>query len=348
MDLAKTQTRSGISRRNDDPDGIADREFSDIVYGRNTPYGWRIEYADIDNIQRHDLVNFYKRYYFPANITLEVYGDFSAPELKTKLERLFGDWKYTPPPVPAFPKVMEKAAPGVFLASKDDTTQTFFNVGELGGELRDKDYPALEVAAEILGGGFSSRLFRSVRTPHGWAYSISASWNANYDHPGTFVISGSTQSVHTVDTLKAVGEELDKIRTAEVTDDELQSAKDTVLNGFVFNFDRPSKTINRLMIYQYYGYPKDFIFQYQKAIAAVTKADVLRVAQKYFLPKNLTYVAVGNPKDFGTPLASLGIKIEPIDLRFPSRSRQLLRPCGYVRQRQGAFATRPASARWRG
>jgi zinc protease len=317
VDLAKTQTRSAISRRNDDPDGIAEREFSDIVYGRNTPYGWRVEYSDIDNIQRQDMVNFYRRYYFPSNITLEVYGDFSAAELKTKLEQIFGDWKYSQPPVPAFPKVIEKAAPGVFLASKDDTTQTFFDVGELGGELRDKDYPALEVAAEILGGGFSSRLFRSVRTEHGWAYNISASWSANYDHPGTFVISGSTQSAHTVDTLKAVGEELEKIRTAEVTDEELRSAKDTVLNGFVFNFDRPSKTINRLMIYQYFGYPKDFIFQYQKAIAAVTKADVLRVAQQYFQPKNLTYVAVGNPKDFGTPLESLGMKVEPIDLTIP-------------------------------
>jgi hypothetical protein len=120
-----------------------------------------------------------------------------------------------------------------------------------------------------------------------------------------------------VDTLKAIGEEIEKIRTTEVTDDELQTAKDTVLNGFVFNFDRPSKTINRLMIYQYYGYPKDFIFQYQKAIAGVTKADVLRVAQKYFQAKDLTYVAVGNPKDFGTPLASLGIKVEPIDLTIP-------------------------------
>jgi len=317
VDLSKTQTRSGISRRNDDPDGIAERTFSEMVYGRNTSYGWRVEYSDIDNIQRQDLVDFYHRYYFPANITLEVYGDFSANELKGKLEQLFGDWKYTQPPVPAFPKVIEKAAPGMNLASKDDTTQTFFQVGHLGGELRDKDYPALEVAAEILGGGFSSRLFRNVRTKHGWAYSISASWNANYDHPGTFVISGSTQSVHTVDTLKAVSEELDKIRTAEVTDEELQTARDTVLNGFVFNFDRPSKTINRLMIYQYFGYPKDFIFQYQKAIAAVTKADILRVAQKYFRPKDLTYVAVGNPKDFGTPLESLGMKVEPIDLTIP-------------------------------
>jgi len=317
VELALTQTRSGISRRNDDPDGIAEREFSDIVYGRDTPYGWQIEYADINNIRRVDLVTFYRRYYFPANITLEIYGDFSTAELKAKLEKLFGDWRYTQPPVPPFPKVIDKATPGVYLASKDDTTQTFFQVGELGGELRDKDYPALAVAAEILGGGFSSRLFRSVRTQHGWAYNISASWNANYDHPGTFVISGSTQSVHTVDTLKAVGEELEKIRSAEVTDQELGTAKDTVLNGFVFNFDRPSKTINRLMVYQYYGYPKDFIFQYQKAIAAVTKADVLRVAQKYFQPKNLSYVAVGNPKDFGTPLASLGMKVEPIDLTIP-------------------------------
>jgi len=322
VDLSKTQSRSGISRRNDDPDGIADREFADIVYGRNTPYGWSIEYTDIDNIQRQDLIDFYHRYYFPANITMEILGDFSTAHMKAKLEQLLGTWKYTQPAVPAFPKVQDKAAPGLYLATKDDTTQTFFHVGELGGELRDKDYPALEVAGDILGGGFHSRLFQSVRTKHGWAYNISADWAANYDHPGTFSVSGSTQSSHTVDTLKAIGEEIEKIRTAEVSDEELQTAKDTVLNGFVFNFDRPSKTINRLMMYQYYGYPKDFIFQYQKAIAAVTKADVLRVAKQYFLPAKLSYVAVGNPKDFGTPLASLGMNVQPIDLTIPEPKKE--------------------------
>src|ERR1700735_4839921 len=171
VDLTKTQSRSEISRRNDDPDGIVQREFSDIVYGRNTPYGWSIEYADIDNIQRQDLIDFYHRYYFPANITLEVIGDFSTAELKTKLEQVFGSWQTTQPAVPAFPKVENKPAPGVFLATKDDTTQTFFKVGELGGELRDKDYPGLEVAGEILGGGFSRRLFQSVRTKQRWAYN---------------------------------------------------------------------------------------------------------------------------------------------------------------------------------
>ena len=317
VDLAKTQMRSEISRRNDDAHGIAEREFNNIVYGRDTPYGWEVEYADIDHIQRQDMLNFYHRYYFPANVLLEIYGDFSTAEMKAKLEQIFGDWKVTQPAVPAFPKVVEKARPGIFFADKDDVTQTFFDVGTLGGELRDKDYPALTVAAEILGGGFSSRLFRTVRTAHGWAYNIGASWSAQYDHPGEFHISGSTQSVHTVDTLNAVREEAEKIRTSEVTDEELATAKDTVLNGFVFNFDRPSKTLNRLVQYEYHGYPSDFIFQYQKAVAAVTKADVLRVAKEHFRPQDFTYVAVGNPKNFGTPLTALNLKVEPIDLTIP-------------------------------
>lgn len=317
VELAKTQTRSEISRRNDDAHGVAEREFSNILYGRDNPYGWDVNYVDIYHIQRQDLVDFYHRYYFPANVQLEIYGDFSTADMKTKLERLFADWKVTQPPVPPFPKVRDKAAPGLFLAEKDDVTQTFFDVGHLGGELRDKDYPALEVAAEILGGGFSSRLFRNVRTEHGWAYNIGASWAAQYDHPGQFHISGSTQSAHTVDTLNAVREEVEKIRTSEVSDEELQTAKDTVLNGFVFFFDRPSKTLNRLMQYEYYNYPHDFIFQYQKAVAAVTKADVLRVAKEHFLPQDFTYVAVGNSKQFGTPLTALNMKVEPIDLTIP-------------------------------
>jgi zinc protease len=322
LDLAKTQAISEISRRNDDADGIAEREFANIIYGRNTPYGWQIEYADVNRIQRQDLVDFYRRYYFPSNIMLEIYGDFSTAQMKSQLEDLLGGWKYTQPPVPAFPKVHEAPAPGMFLATKNDVTQTFFKVGHLGGELREKDYPALEVAAEILGGGFSSRLFRNVRTLRGWAYSIGAGWGAGYDHPGIFQISGSTQSVHTVDTLKEVRAELDKIRSSEVTDQELQTAKDTVLNSFVFRFDQPSKTLNRLLVYEYYGYPRDFIFQYQKAIAAVTKADILRVAQKYFRPQDLTYVAVGNPDQFGTPLATLGMKVQAIDLTIPEPNKQ--------------------------
>ena len=61
------------------------------MYGRNTPYGWQIEYEHLARIHREDLVNFYQRYYFPKNIMLAMYGDFSAAAMKDKLEKLFAD-----------------------------------------------------------------------------------------------------------------------------------------------------------------------------------------------------------------------------------------------------------------
>ncbi|MEB2359879.1 MAG: insulinase family protein [Bryobacteraceae bacterium] len=316
IDLVKTQLRGVIARRNDNPSGIASREFARILYGPDTPYGEIIEYENLDRIGREDLVSFYNRYYFPANTVIAIQGDFSSAEMKAAIEKLFADWTVKQPPVPPFPKVEQKPTPGIFLAEKADVNQTFFNIGHLGGILKDKDYPALAVMADILGGGFSSRLFTRVRTQLGYAYGIGASWGAAYNHPGLFRISGSTKSASTVDTLKVVREEVDRIRTREVTAQELDTAKQTILNSFVFNFDSPSKTLNRLVTYEYHGYPRDFIFQYQKAIESVTSADVLRVAREHVAPENFTVVAVANSAELGTPLTALG-KVQPIDLSIP-------------------------------
>jgi len=321
IELELSQFRSAIARRNDDANSIPDRELASIVYGRDTPYGWQIEYADLARIHRDDLIQFYRRFYFPKNIMLAVYGDFSSAEMKDKLEKMFGSWKSDQPPAPAFPAVSAKPAPGVYLAEKTDVTQTFFSMGELGGTLRDKDYPALAVAADILGQGFSSRLLSQIRTKLGYAYEIGASWAADYNHPGTFRIAGSTKSASTTETIEAAKVEIEKMRTTEVTERELAEAKDSVLNSFVFFFDSSAKTLNRVMRYEYFGYPKDFLFEYRKAIDSVTRADVLRVAKEHFRTENLTIVAVGNPKEFGKPLTALG-KVNAIDLTIPEPKQE--------------------------
>jgi len=117
--------------------------------------------------------------------------------------------------------------------------------------------------------------------------------------------------------LKAIDAEVKRIRTEPVTQQELETAKQTVLNSFVFNFDTRAKTLNRLLTYRYFGYPDDFIFQYQKAVGNVTAADILRVAKEHIDPAKFVIVAVGNPKDFGTPLTSLGVPVHEIDLTIP-------------------------------
>ncbi|MBY0505812.1 MAG: insulinase family protein [Bryobacteraceae bacterium] len=323
IDNAKIRERSGISRRNDDAGGIAGREFSRILYGPNTPYGTQMEYATLDAITRDDMVAFYDRHFFPANMMLSVYGDFKTAEMKERLEKLFGNWKVQRPPVPAMPKVSETAKPGVKYVEKTDVTQAFIRIGHLSGKLNDKDYPALEVMSSILGGGFPSRLVRKVRSEMGAAYSIYSNWGANYDHPGEFSIGGSIESKSTIDALSAIQEEVSKLRNLEVTDQELSTAKSTALNSFVFNFDSPAKTLNRMVAYDYWGYPADFLNQYKKAVEGVTKAEVLRVAKQYVRPENFTIVVVGDAKKFeGKDLKALGMPVEKLDITIPQPKQE--------------------------
>ena len=322
IDLSLNQFKGGILRRNDEAGEIPRRELLSLLYGRDNSYGWTIELEHLNNIKRQDLVNFYQRYYFPKNIILAIYGDFTVAAMRTKLETLFADWKVQQPDVPAFPTVTAKAAPGIYFAEKPDVTQTFFSLGHLGGTLKDKDYPALEVASNILGEGFKSRLMAQIRTKLGYAYSIGSTWSANYNHPGTFRIGGSTKSASTVETIQAIKVEVEKMRTAEVTAVELSEAKQAVLNSFVFFFDSPEKTLNRMVTYAYHGYPKDFLFQYQKAIESVTRADILRVSKQYLQPDQLTIVAVGNPQEMPKPLSTLGT-VNTIDLTIPQPKQVL-------------------------
>ncbi len=323
LDLFKNQTRSAIARRNDDPAQVARREFADLVYGKDNPYGWEQEYEHVDRIQRADLEQFYRRYFFPANVMLAVYGDFSTPEMKRKLEAAFKNWNNVQPPVPPFPPVKASHTGGTYLAVKEDVNQTNLRMGHLAGELRDPDYPALEVMADILGGGgFHSRLMEEVRTKLGYAYEVGARWGAAYDHPGLFVVAAGTKSDSTVKAAKAMIAQIERMRESEVTEAELKTAKDSVLNSFVFNFDTRAKTLNRLLTYEYFGYPKDFIFQYKKKLEAVTRQDVLNVAKKHLHPEELTIVAVGKPSDFDQPLSALGRPVTTLDLTIPEPKQE--------------------------
>jgi zinc protease len=317
IDLIKQQTMSEIMRRNDDAGEIAQREFTDILYGRHNPYGWDEQMATVAAVERPDVLAFYKRYFFPSNVLFAIQGDFDHVAMRAQIEKLFADWTVKQAPVPPFPAVEFTYKPGSYLAVKEDATQTNISIGEPGGELKDPDFPALAVMSDILGGGFNSRLFQHIRTQLGLAYEVGANWGANYDHPGLFSIYSSTPSQNTVKVIEASRQEVERIRTDLVSEQELEEARETVLNSFVFYFDTPGKTLNRLATYRYFNYPKDFIFQYQKAVAAVTREDVLRVAQKHLDPARFVVLAVGNPKEFGEGLNKLGSPVIPVDLNIP-------------------------------
>lgn len=318
LDLAKTQAKGGIARRNDDPDDIASREFRKLIYGKDSPYARMTEYATVDAIAREDLVQFHQKYFQPNNIILGMVGDFDSKKMRSLIQAKFGNWarnpKFTKPTVP---EVSSANQGGVFLVNQPQLTQSSVLIGHLGGKFDNPDYAALDVLNDVLN-GFGGRLFNEVRSRQGLAYSVYGYWSPRFDYPGMFIAGGQTRSDATVQFVKAVQAELKRVQTQPITAAELARAKESTLNSFVFNFQDPSQTLSRLMRYEYYGYPADFLFRYQKAVAATTVADVQRVAKQYLKPDNLVTLVVGNQTAIQPPLTQLAAQVTPIDVAIPS------------------------------
>ncbi|NEO27509.1 MAG: insulinase family protein [Kamptonema sp. SIO4C4] len=319
--LAKKQTASGIARRNDDPNDIAAREFYKLVYGETSPYARTVEYTTLENITREDVVQFYRQSFRPDQMILGIAGDFDPAEMKTLIQEVFEDWQ--PEAVDSLPEKPEVSTQnrqtGVFFVEQPQLTQSYINMGHLGGELKNPDYPALSVVNGVLN-GFGGRLFNEVRSRQGLAYSVYGYWSPNYDYPGVFIAGGQTRSDATVPFVQSVKQEIQQLQTQPITPEKLSYAKESILNSFVFNFQTPSQMISRLMRYEYYDYPADYIFQYQQGIKDTTIADVQRVAQTYLNPEDLTLLVVGNSEQIQPPLSQLDSDVKIVDIAIPSPS----------------------------
>ncbi|MFQ6114431.1 MAG: M16 family metallopeptidase [bacterium] len=316
LDLAKIQARTAIARRNDEPFGITFREFRKLIYGADSPYSRHTEYATIDAITRQDLIAFHKQFFHPNNVIIGVWGDFKTKDMIKKIERAFSEWKPVEFERPQIPEVKYNYDLSINLIKKEDINQSHLIMGHIGGLRNNPDYFALIVLNNILGSSFTGRLFKNVRSRMGLAYSVFGSYSANYDYPGMFYVGCQTKGETTIEALNAMRNEVEKMTKELVTDEELAQAKDIYLNSFVFNFDTKGEIVNRIMTYEYYGYPKDFLEKTKEKIEKVTKEDVLRVAKKYLQPEKLRILAVGNPELFDQPLSNLG-EVREIDITIP-------------------------------
>lgn len=318
IDLLKRQYGGDIARRNDDPDDITGREFRKLVYGADSPYARTIEYATLAAISREDIEQFYQASIRPEHAILGIVGDFDSAQMKQWIADYFGEWQGVGEALEATLPTVEQAKAGVFMVSQPQLTQSYIELGHLGGQLNYPDHAALAVMNEVMN-GFSGRLFNEVRSRQGLAYSVYAYWAPRYDHPGLFVGGGQTRSEATVPFIQSTLAEINRIRTTPITELELAQAKDAVLNSFVFNFQSPGQTLARLIRYEYYGYPQDFVFQFQDQVRDTTVAQVQAAAQARLNPDQLVILVVGNPAEMQPGLDALApnTAVTPIDITIP-------------------------------
>src|SRR5260370_21760595 len=153
--------------------------------------------------------------------------------------------------------------PGYYEVEKTDVNQSSIQMVAPGITRKKPDYYAISVFNEAFGGGFSSRLFNDIRTKRGLAYGVGGGVGTNFGNPGILQVAMGTKSQSTIEAVQAVGEDIDNLSKQPITDEEIQRAKDSILNAFIFRLDSPDKILGERMTYEYYGYPPDWLDKYQ-------------------------------------------------------------------------------------
>jgi zinc protease len=282
----------------DEPRVQGERLFRRLIYGDH----WlgRPATGDISSVRRiarADLAAFHRASWMPQRALFGVCGDVDAQAVKRLLERRLKGWKRgndTPPPAPEYPARAVRL--DVF---ESDRAQVHLYVGHLGIRRNHPDYTALVVLDHVLGTGpgFTNRISRRLRDELGLAYSVHASiHNSAGLHPGTFTAYIGTSPQNLATALEGFLAEIRRIQSEPVGEAELAVAKDYVVGAFALAFQRASRRAGYLISQQRHGLPPDNLERYPRELAAVTAADVQRVAREHFHPDRVCVVAAGPVK----------------------------------------------------
>ena len=314
MELVRTQMLESIYRKNDDPGSVARRLLASAVYPGH-PFGSDPTAEVVSGFSRADLLELHQRYFQPQNFWLAVSGDIQSNDLVALLEKKFGDWHSTENMIRDLP-ILPPAPAGRILLADKDIPQTTILMGHPGINKDNPDVSALQVANYILGGGgFNSRMMREVRSNRGLAYSVYSYFRVGRQLPELYIVGSETKCGSTVEVVTLLQQLIQQIRTEPVSVGELDLAKKSLINSFVFAFSDSHSVVSRKVRLDYYGYPKDYLETYRQKIEAVTVADVQRVAHQYLQPENLQIVLVGDSQLYADAIRTLGLPVEDVDLQ---------------------------------
>jgi zinc protease len=293
-------TLASIRAAEDDPTTVAQKAFLRALFG-DTPYGHPIEGTEetLSRIARADVQGFFKRYYEPSRAAVVLVGDLSAAEAHERLARALAGWRGEPTTPFVYPPLDEPAARQIRIDRP--VTQAGIVMGNLGIARSTPDYEAVAVMDYVLGsGGFSSRLVDSIRTQAGLAYSIS-SFFAPRKSPGPFEIVMQTKNASVDEAMVRARQQVELMRSAPISDDELQEAKRYLTGSFPLRLDSDGKIADFIAQAWFYDLGMNYPDVYVQRVNAVTVADVQRVAQTYLHPDHFIEVVVAGGKGAGGP-----------------------------------------------
>ncbi|MCB2078520.1 MAG: insulinase family protein [Novosphingobium sp.] len=298
------------------PGARASRELSKLLFG-NHPYAQPADglgsAGTLSSLGPDQLRAAHDKWLRPDLARITVVGDVTMARLLPLLEKAFGDWQApaAPKPVKPLDAAIPAPNPRIVLIDRPNSPQSVIVAGRvlpLTG--RDSGQEALDLANEVLGAGFLSRLNLDLREDKGWSYGV-RSGIARPEGPRDLSLVAPVQADRTGDAIRLIMANMKAFpATKPVTDEELQRVTDGNVRSLPNRFESNAAVLGALLTNELLGRPDDYYEKLATRWRAIDDAAIDAAAREYLQPKGLTFVIVGERKIIEPQLKGLGLPVE--------------------------------------
>lgn len=309
--LKKLRTTE-LERRRFEPATLADEQLARALYG-GTPYAesplGTIE--SVARIGRDEALDFFARHYPLGSATMIAVGDVDPEGFADEIEERLG--RAATPAAPPAAEIVPAVRPGVSIQVIDrpDAAQTELRLGHAAVGRRHPDYVPLLLLNTLLGGKFTSRINLNLRERHGFTYGATTRLGGRLG-PGPFSVAAAVATESTGAAVREVLFELERIRTEEVSEDEMEETRRYITGVFPYSSQTLGDVAKRLEVLSIYDLPDDYYDRYLERIGSVDRPELLALAHRHIRPEEIAIVAVGPAEKIAGQLSPYGpVEIVP-------------------------------------
>ncbi|HET56352.1 MAG TPA: insulinase family protein [Ignavibacteria bacterium] len=307
LDKLVKQTLSGLKAQKDDPNAIAANVRNALVFGLDHPYGEQVTEETVNNITLEICQDYYDEYFTPSISYMAIVGDIEKDDAEKLIKKYFGGWKTKEVSKATYKKPQAPLVNKVALVDRPQSVQSVINISyPIDLKIGSEDVIKTSVANMILGGYFSSKLNSNLREDKGYTYGARSSIDSD-ELIGSFSASTQVRNSVTDSTITEILAEMKKMRSGDITDEELDLAKNFLTGSFSRSLESPQTIARFALNIERYNLPKDYYKNYLKNLDAVTKEDVIAVSKKYIKPDEAHILVVGKGEDIANNLKKFSL-----------------------------------------
>jgi predicted Zn-dependent peptidase len=304
----KKQTLSSLAQAKNDPNTISQNVSAVLRNGRNHPFGEIETEASIGKVDLVQCINFYSTYFKPNISYFIITGDINTNSVKKLVNKYFGKWKPGPVQKTNFEIPALPTKTSVHFVDRASAVQSVINI-TYPVNLTPSSSNAIKASVmnTLLGGYFNSRLNSNLREDKGYTYGVNSSLTSD-PVVGSFSVAVSVRNDVTDSAITEALTEMKKLRTSEVTDEELQMVKNVMTGSFARALENPMTVARFNLNIARFGLPADYYETYLEKISQVTIKDIKDMAMYYLAPARAHILVVGNRDEVADKLTHFNDK----------------------------------------